>query len=154
MLRLNLSRAAVYAAIVLLAACAEAPTGTLAGADTATPALNVYPAPVLTVTNSGGRPLISWSALEGATSYEVGMVVTTTQTNRLNASSTSDTDEFTLGSTTGTSYLDSSNQYLGSSRCVYREYPIVTRETWEYKVTATFAGGSSSATVDAPVNQC
>ena len=136
----------------VLSACADTPTAIRA--DAAAPALTTYPAPSLTVTNSGGHPLISWSALSGATSYSVSLVVTSTETNRQTAESSSDTDEYALGTTTGTSYLDQNHWYLGDSNCMYSNYPIVYRESWRYKVTATFPGGTSSATAPAPVNQC
>ena len=153
MLRLSFARAAVCAAVVLLAACADGPTGTLPGADTATPALNVYPAPVLTVTNSGGYPLISWSGLTGATGYTVELVNYEMETNRQTAETQSWTLYGTRGTTTGTSFLDS-YAYTGDSMCSYTNWPIVTRISYKYRVTATFAGGTSSSLVAAPISIC
>ncbi|HEX2206218.1 MAG TPA: hypothetical protein VHG93_00935 [Longimicrobium sp.] len=151
---IRIARSAALSAVALLAACADAPTAPRAAAEILTPALNTYPAPVLSVSNSGGYPLISWSALSGATSYSVALTVTTTETNRQTGESSSDYDEYPLGSTTGTSYLDSAHAYLGQSMCTYLNYPVVYREIWRYKVTATFSGGTSSSTVAAPVMQC
>jgi hypothetical protein len=152
MKRLNVFRLASCAAVLLLAACADAPTGIATAADTA-PAMNVYPAPVLTVTNSGGYPLISWSALAGATSYTVELVNYEMETNRQTAESNSWTIYSTRGTTTGTSFLDG-YAYTGDSMCSYTNWPIVTRITYKYRVTATFAGGTSSALVAAPISNC
>lgn len=150
-------RAAFGAALLLLAAlaaCSDAPTAAVRGPDDAPPSLNTYPAPVVSVSNSGGNPLLGWSALSGATSYSVKLVVVETQTNRATAESTSWRDEYPLGSTTGTSFLDSAHAYTGVSLCSYTNYPVVTRVTYRYQVTATFSGGSSMSSVSAPVAMC
>jgi hypothetical protein len=111
-------------------------------------------APAVTVTNSGGYPLISWSALTGATSYSVELVIHETHTNRETTEGTTWTGVYPLGSTTGTSFLDSSNPYTGVNRCSYLNYPWVTRYFYYYRVTATFPDGSAATTVAAPVAQC
>lgn len=146
-----------FAAVLLLAvltACSDVPTGAVRTAADQPAALNTYPAPTVSVTNSGGDPLISWSALAGATGYSVTLVVTETQTNRQTAESTSWRDEYPLGSTTGTSFLDSAHAYTGVAMCSYSNYPIVTRVTYRYRVTATFSGGSYVSTVTAPIAVC
>ena len=136
----------------VLSACAESPTGAVASAAGEPAALNT--APTVTVTNSGGTPLLSWNALAGALSYGVVLVETEIQTNRQTAESESWTWQDPLGSTTGTSFLDTAHPYTGSSMCVYSAYPIVTRVTYRYRVTATYASGSASTTVFAPVAPC
>jgi hypothetical protein len=149
-------RAALRAAAVLLAAalaaCADAPTAAVTTAADSPAALNT--APAVTVTNSGGNPLLSWSALAGATSYSVVLVETETQTNRQTAESTQWSWEYPLGSTTGTSFLDTSYAYTGTSLCTYTNYPIVTRVNYRYRVTAVYANGTASSSVFAPVAPC
>lgn len=108
----------------------------------------------MTVTNSGGNPLLSWSALAGALSYSVVLVETETQTNRQTAESTSTSWEYPLGSTTGTSFLDTTYPYTGTSLCSYTAYPIVTRVSYRYHVTAIYASGSARSSVFAPVAPC
>lgn len=115
--------------------------------------MTVYPQPTLSVSNSGGYPLISWSALAGATSYTVELVTTETETNRQTAASQSWTYNETRGTTTGTSFLDG-YAYTGDSMCTFSNYPIVTRITYRYRVTATFSGGTSFSTVAAPISTC
>jgi hypothetical protein len=146
---------AVACAFSLLgAACSDAPTP-LAPAVGDTPAvLNTYPAPAASVSNSGGTPLISWSALAGATSYSVTQVIIETETNRQTAESNQWRYETLLGSTTGTSYLDTSNVYTGDWLCSYNNYPIVLRYTYRYEITATFPGGTSRTSIFAPIASC
>jgi hypothetical protein len=143
------------AALLLMgaaAACSDAPTAARVSADGQSPAL--YTAPTVTVSNSGGYPLVGWGALTGATGYSVALVITETQTNRQTAESTSWTDEYPVGGTTGTSVLDAGNPYTGVSLCTWSNYPIVTRVSYRYRVTATFSGGTSASSVAAPVAQC
>lgn len=149
-------RAAFGSAALLLAAalaaCADTPTGAVASAADQPAALNT--APTVTVTSSGGNPLLSWSALPGALSYSVVLVENEIQTNRQTAESESWSWEYPLGTTTGTSFLDTSYPYSGKSMCVYSAYPIVTRVNYRYRVTATYASGSATSTVFAPVAPC
>lgn len=154
MIKINRTRVAALLLVATLAACSDAPTGVAPSAETAAPALTVYPAPSVSVSNSGGAPLVSWSALSGATGYAVSLIIIETQTNRQTAEGTTWTDEYPLGSTSGTSYLDSSNGYTGDHNCVYNAYPIVTRIMYRYRVMATFSGGTSSTTVNAPIAFC
>lgn len=146
------SRAAVVLLAAALAACTDAPTATAIAAADHPASLNT--APTVTVTNSGGNPLLGWSALAGAVSYDVVLVETETQTNRQTAESTSTSWEYPLGSTTGTSFLDSGHAYTGDWLCSYTAYPIVTRVTYRYRVTAVYASGSAASSVFAPVAPC
>jgi hypothetical protein len=154
MKRFVLTRPAACLAVLLLAACADAPTGVVREPGTAGPALTVYPPPSPSVSNSGGTPLVSWSGLTGATSYAVSFVMIETETNRQTAESQTWTYEYPLGSTSGTSYLDTSNTWTGTHMCTYASNGIVTRYVYRYRVTATFVDGTSTALVNAPVNWC
>lgn len=149
MKRISIRMAALMLAAAL-AACGDAPTAPLAEAGPA--ALNT--APSATVTNSGGNPLISWAALAGAVSYGVVLVEVETETNRQTAESSSYTWQYPVGTTTATSLLDTARGYTGTSMCSYSNYPIVTRITYRYRVTATYANGSAASMVMAPVAQC
>lgn len=108
----------------------------------------------VTVTNSGGTPLLGWTAVPGATSYKVAVVVTETRTNRQTAESSTYVDEYARGSTTGSSFLDTGHTYTGTSMCTYSAYPVVTRRNYRYRVTAIFANGTSLSTAIAPIAQC
>lgn len=59
--------------LMALAACSDASAGNAITAADQPAAFNT--APTVTVTNSGGSPLISWGALAGATSYSVVVTV-------------------------------------------------------------------------------
>lgn len=148
-------RAVTRAAVLLLAtlaACSDTPTGAVASAEDGRAALNT--APTVSVTDSGGNPLLSWSALAGAVSYSVVLVETETQTNRQTGDSQQWVWEYPLGSTTGTSFLDTTYAYTGNFMCSYSAYPIINRVTYRYRVTATYASGAATSTVLAPVAPC
>ncbi len=108
----------------------------------------------ITVTNSGGHPLLSWSAVTGATGYKVALVSTETQTNRQTGQSNTYVNQYALGSTTSSSFLDSSHPHTGGTMCSYSSYPVVTRVFYRYRVTAIFADGTSRSETFAPVAQC
>jgi hypothetical protein len=146
-------RAAALLLMAALAACADTPTGAAIAAPDQPAAFNT--APTVTVTNSGGNPLLSWGALAGATGYSVTLIIRETHTNRETTESTTQTWEYPLGSATGTSFVDSSRPYTGVNRCSYLNYPWVTRYFYSYRVTASFSDGTTSTTtVNAPVAPC
>lgn len=105
---------------------------------------SIYPLPAptgLTVTNSGGTPLISWNAMTGATSYTVQLITFNTEngqyTNRY----------FTvLANTTSTSYLDTDQTYTGVYQCPGEDTGMgTTYGYWyEYSVRANYPNGSSN----------
>lgn len=152
----HLRRATIRAAALLLAgvaACSDTPTGTPATAADQPPALNSAPQP--TATNSGGYPLISWSAIPGAVSYKVGYAV-------ISVSFTPDGLEnynwdvySQLGTTTGTSWLDTTQGYTGDPQC-YITNPDGSGVifTYQYVVTAVFANGTSTGYISAPIAPC
>jgi hypothetical protein len=107
------------------------------------------------VANSGGYPLVSWTAPAGSTGFNVVLTVDYSYNNRTTYESWSWTDTYPVGSTSGTSILDSSNPYTGVSSCFYNDgYGGIERYFYRYRVTATFATGTSTATVNAPIAQC
>lgn len=119
-------------------------------------AKTLYPlrAPAPSVTNSGGTPLISWSALPAATSYSVDLVYTIKVTSRTDPG-WSEEDITPLGTTTGTSFSDTGHPWTGVSSC-YATWPDYStrRDTWRYRVTATYPTGSTFTFVAAPVGDC
>ena len=157
MTRISRFRAASFATVLLLAAlaaCSDAPTGATLGAETAGPALTTYPAPTLSVSNSGGYPLISWSALAGATSYSVELVQNRTEIVKATFATSTSVYTYPLGSTTGTSYLDTSNAYTGSSMCTSYGTYVTVMNRYTYRVRAHFVDGTSVASIAAPVAPC
>ncbi len=95
----------------------------------------------LTVTNSGGTPLVTWNAAPGATSYTVQLITFRTQNGGYTGRS------FTfLANTTGTSFLDAENTYTGAYECPGEDMGMgVTYGYWyEYSVQAHYPNGSSS----------
>lgn len=151
MRHLSLLRAAAVLALALLGACDGAvinPETTFEGAA------RRLDAPVVTVTNSGGYPLISWSAVPGATSYSVVLQKTRTLIDKATFATQTETWDYPLGSTSGTSFLDTSNAYTGKPRCTsYGTYTTVWLR-YQYTITATSATETSSTTVPAPVGPC
>ena len=93
------------------------------------------------ITDSGGYPLLSWSALTGATSYTVRLI--TYQT--LNGSYRYHWFN-TLGTVTGTSFLDGDRTYTGTHECTaVLAWPDGTDGQWyEYELFANFTNGTSS----------
>lgn len=146
-------RAAALLMLAALAACADVPTGAVATAENAPAALTVYPNPVPSVGNSGGQPLVSWSALAGATSYDVTLAISWSCSNRGTGAYNSGVDSAYVGTTTGTSVLDAA-AYTGVSFCNTTYGYEIYRETWRYRVTAHFADGTSTGTAFAPIADC
>jgi hypothetical protein len=116
----------------------------------------LYPHPraVLTVSNSGGYPLLSWSPIPGAVSYSVELLKTFTE--KYNRTTSSWTDYYAVGSTTGTSLLDSARPYTGKWYCTVT-YSLThsTTTRYHYKITTHYSNGYSvAAPVEAPVAPC
>jgi len=102
-----------------------------------------YPIPGpsgLSITDSNGTPLISWSALSGATGYTVSLIT-------FNTHNGSYTNHFVsqITTTTNTSYLDTGNAYTGVYECNWDwGWDGETYGAWyEYAVQATFPHGTS-----------
>lgn len=152
-MRLRLPHAFAALALAVLAAACDRPA-TLAETEPGG-AARLAEAPVLTVSNSGGYPLISWSALSGATSYSVVYRRTRTVLDKQTLQTESETFDSALGRTTGTSFLDAAHAYTGKSNCTsYGTYATVF-SFHTYRVTASYADGTSATgTVAAPVAPC
>ncbi|HEX8273422.1 MAG TPA: hypothetical protein VF615_12345 [Longimicrobiaceae bacterium] len=145
----------VLAALALLSlgACdvGRSPT---AAETPASPRLNTNPAPSPTVTNSGGYPLITWSALAGATSYSVVLRKQRMEVDKATLASRTVDYDYPLGSTADTSFLDTADAYTGKNTCSsYGTYKSIFL-FYTYRVTATFPDGTTTGTVAAPVGPC
>lgn len=134
-----------------LAACAEAPTAAVRE-PAHMPALNT--APAVTVTNSGGYPLITWGALAGATGYTVEFIESRSILNRTTFETWDEEVADTLANTTDTSYLDSARSYTGRNVCTSYGTFETRRTRYGYRVTAHYASGDASTNVAAPVSPC
>jgi hypothetical protein len=116
---------------------------------------NTIPGPYpISITNSNGTPLISWSALSGATSYTVSLIYLQIQDDINWIVDGYWVSELTT--TTSTSYLDTGNVYTGESYCSlwYYQGPFTF---FVYAVQATFPHGTSDIfyyPVEAPIAQC
>jgi hypothetical protein len=151
MRHLALLRGAAVLALALLAGCDAAVTVPETQFEGSARRLA---APAVTVTNSGGYPLLSWSAVAGATSYSVVFQKTRTTIDKATFATESQTWDYPLGSTSGTSFLDTSNAYTGKTSCTsYGTYTTVMLR-YRYIVTATSATETASTTVNAPVGPC
>lgn len=150
MQRISLSRGALVLGLLALAAC-EAPTLADRGAadpSAARPARNL-PVAQMTVTNSGGTPLVSWNAVPGATSYTVRLISYRTSNGNYVGRSFQ-----TLTTTTSTSYLSTSHTYTGTYQCTFgfEDRDGNVRGYWyEYEVVSHFPTGTSSARHFAPI---
>lgn len=145
-------RAAILLLAGALAACSDAPTAAVIDVADQPAALNT--APTVTVTNSGGYPLISWGALSGVTRYTVEYV--RDQTRIIKATFETEQVQYVteIANTTDTSYLDSARAYTGDTQCTsYGTFE--TRMTWyRYRVIAYYPTGTASTVVAAPVSPC
>jgi hypothetical protein len=116
-----------------------------------------YPIPGptgLTVTNSGGYPLVSWNAAPGATGYTVRLITFRTQNGQYSGRGFA-----FLTTTTGTSYLDTAHEYTGVYDCPGVDEGLgATYGYWyEYSVQAHYPHGSSSVDYSrhyAPIAWC
>jgi len=146
--RSSILRLATVLSLAALAAC-DSPTAEPASARTPSqPAYNL-PVATITVTNSGGNPLVSWGALTGATSYTVRLITYQTLNGAYQGRGFQ-----TLTTTTGTSYLDTNNPYTGVYQCNYAgedPYGNVYGYWYEYEVISTFSTGTTSARHYAPI---
>jgi hypothetical protein len=151
----NRPRTALRAVALLLAgalaACSDAPTALVTAADQPA-ALNT--APTVTVTNSGGNPLISWSALAGATSYTVAYNEYVTIIYKPSLNTGSEELDLPLTTTTATSYLDTGRTWTGDNSCTaYGTYQTRIKQ-FRYRVTANYPTGTATTFVAAPVSPC
>jgi hypothetical protein len=146
------TRAAVLLLVAALAACSDAPTGAAITAADHPATFNI--APTVTVTNSGGYPLISWGALAGATSYTVARNENATIIYKATLDSRDEVIDTPLTTTTATSYLDVARTYTGDTSCVaYGTYQ--SRITlFRYRVTANYPTGTATTYVAAPISPC
>ena len=92
-------------------------------------------------------------AIAGATSYSVvhkGRYIYV-----MNGKAYGSTSNRSVGSTTGTSLVDSAFSYTGVSQCTtYFLGGDTESQRHEYVVTATFSSGTSTTTVAAPIADC
>jgi hypothetical protein len=95
------------------------------------------------VTNSGGYPLISWSAVSGATGYTVSLITYNTLNGQYQSRWSS-----ALTTTTSTSYLDTDHAWTGESTCSSGYYDDLyggeTGHWYEYSITVHYSNGSSN----------
>ena len=121
--------------------------GFSAGDLTAVRWLYSLPATYPTVTNSGGDPLVSWSALPEATSYTLRRI-----TLRYDDGVYLGRSIATVATTTATSYLDADRTYTGVSSCERPDRDGSTLQYfYEYEVLATYPNGTSSGRAAAPI---
>lgn len=117
MQRFAIHRGIAVLALVALGACDTTRNPAAPGPAAAGPLAVVAMSPI-TVTNSGGYPLISWSALTDATSYSVVLRKERTEIDKATFATQTQNYDYAVGSTTGTSLLDSVNAYTGKNRCM------------------------------------
>ncbi|HSU13323.1 hypothetical protein [Longimicrobium sp.] len=149
----TLRGAAALLAIIAAAAC-DTPTASPAARTPAqTPARFTLSAPTgLSVTNSGGYPLVSWTAPAGATSYKVSLINYNTVNGAYQRRFIG-----TLATVTSTSYLDTANPWTGSYMKCDIEGPDgnIYGGWYEYQVIANYPTGSSlDARIYAPIGDC
>jgi hypothetical protein len=106
----------------------------------------------LSVTDSGGYPLVSWTGALDATSYTVRLI------DYISVNGAYRSRSFTaVGTTTSTSQLDSQNGYTGLHDKCGVEAPdgSIWGGWYEYGVVANYANGSSGeARIYAPIGDC
>lgn len=113
----------------------------------------LYPAATggIQVANSSGAPLVTWSAVAGATSYTVRHITYVTSQGSPQYQYSRN-----VGTTTGTSILDAGRSYTGFTYCDEIDWysSASTRYLNEYEVTATLPTGTSSQRRFAPIGDC
>jgi hypothetical protein len=110
----------------------------------------------VTVMNDFGTPLVSWSAVTGATGYNVDLVETIRVTDS-SRNTTTDVWEWPVAvGTTGTSAWDTDPEHAwtGASTCTFFQGSTRITRTTRYRVTATFPVGTTAADAPAPVASC
>ena len=139
---------------------------TLGACDTARSPTAVEPAAghrastylLASVSNSGGVPLVSWGAFDGATGYTVRLIFQSIRYSSSGSVMYVRTSYSPVGTTTGLSLLDSAHVYTGVHTCTIH-WDIVdgggtTVIKYIYEVTATYPGGTSSSYPSAPITEC
>jgi hypothetical protein len=116
----------------------------------ATVHLYPLPAPAPWTSSVGSTPQVAWSALVGAQGYTVTLHRTDEVYNSMGQVISSTTQVFPVGTTTGTSILDSGRTHTGVSRCYDGTNGIIM----DYLVQATFPTGNRTGAVAAPVANC
>ena len=127
-------------AVLSSGACESVPAPTAPDPAAARPVAAITS--TLTVTNSGGRPLLSWTASPGATSYTVSLIRWTYSSRQA----------WTIATTTGTSYLDTTRiyTYTGDSDCTSQETGVYY--WYGYEVVANSPSGPiGGASAAAPI---
>jgi hypothetical protein len=108
-------------------------------------------APSASVSNAAGSPSISWGALPGASYYQIVRI----EERKIYDYERGDSyvvDEHVLGTTSGTSWHDTSVLYTGVSSCYY---PQNLDQSYFYEVRAHYSGAvTRSGWIDAPIANC
>jgi hypothetical protein len=108
-------------------------------------------APSASVSNVAGSPSISWGALPGASYYQIVRI----EERKIYDYERGDSyvvDEHVLGTTSGTSWHDTSVLYTGVSSCYY---PQNLDQSYFYEVRAHYSGAvTRSGWIDAPIANC
>lgn len=107
------------------------------------------------VTNSGGFPLVSWNAVDGATGYTVRLIFASHNVWPNGTKTPSRVLYYPIVTTTGTSLLDSSHVYTGVHTCsVPYDDGSAIQASYVYQVTATLPNGTSVSMPYAPIMEC
>ena len=109
--------------------------------------------PVVSVTNSGGNPLVSWDAIAGATSYTVELLWHN-EVRDQNWEVSENTSVIPVATTTGTSVLDTNLAWTGEFTCSRMMGDEYYTATTRYRVTANFPAGTTRTEVLADVASC
>lgn len=103
-----------------------------------------YPLSV-SIGNSGGTPLLSWTASNGATEYTIDLIRVYEEVNGYENWSSTYEEGWPIGTTSGTSLQDTQNAYTGQGECyLWNEWYGYARYVYYYEVRARFPDGISS----------